>query len=107
MTEISHSSISHTHLTPPSTTQLSGGAGGGAGGSPLAPLVGGGGGGGRGSAPTDGSEPRAVAALQGLRVMAVAAGKNHMLAITDNGVGPVSCLGSLINSLCCLNLYFS
>ncbi|XP_076055438.1 RCC1 and BTB domain containing protein claret isoform X3 [Oratosquilla oratoria] len=35
---------------------------------------------------TDGSEPRLVSVLANMRIFSVACGKNHMLALTDNGV---------------------
>ena len=38
------------------------------------------------SAVTDGSEPKVVTYLSQTRVLSVACGKNHMMAITDNGV---------------------
>lgn len=54
-----------------------------AGGSALAPLING-----RvlPSVVSDGTEPKLVSYLSQTRVLSVACGKNHMLAITDNGV---------------------
>lgn len=51
--------------------------------SPLTPLMNGRG---QTSLVSDGSEPRMVTYFAQMKVLSVAAGKNHMLAITDNGV---------------------
>ncbi|XP_069977308.1 uncharacterized protein ca isoform X2 [Penaeus vannamei] len=51
--------------------------------SPLTPLMNGRG---QTSLVSDGSEPRMVSYFAQMKVLSVAAGKNHMLAITDNGV---------------------
>lgn len=53
----------------------------------------------------DGSEPRLVSYFSQMRVLCIACGKNHMLAITDNGVSVADCLWLLLFNVCTFTLY--